>query len=587
MFELITLVVATTLLTYLGAGVFPYVMPVLAAFLSVIGSIILWRTKNLTVQMQAFAAILMTIFIIIMILPLPVNSPLLVGKNRSQQNALVNKAIQECKEKGLIKDTGTSFSLSRNRAGSIRALLLWITGIWTVVLAARLDETRKKQFLIFLSSLGFLTAFLGIIGQWIFPQGKSLWWVFPAAHGEPVACFVNRNHFAGFLAMLCPASICLAAEYISRKRHLVALYWTVTFGVIVIALIMAMSRGAWIAGGVSFLITAVLLALKYDNRTRLILACVLFFLLTAVFAIPSNQLRERAESMKDPISTASADMRFRTWNDALRIVRDYPLTGTGPNGFRMVFPQYRTDTMRKEFKHVENEYVQTFVEYGVLGTTLLLIALLAFLRPAVASLSAPEKLSSVQISALAGCSAAFTHAILDFSLRIPLYFIIFLTLLSFAAGRNVKIIHHTLPVPAWIPGIVSFAIVLLVSAAGYRNPEMDMPDYVQKAGTQELIKCLKWSPTSWHTWFHLGNAAIASGKPGTYELGEAFLSQGLEYDPNNYILTEQLCLVQLHLNDIPAALETYKRLKELRNWKKIPQLDRIIDEQKKSDGENI
>ena len=123
----------------------------------------------------------------------------------------------------------------------------------------------------------------------------------------------------------------------------------------------------------------------------------------------------------------------------------------------------------------------------------------------------------------------------------------------------------------YLGGLLLIAVIFF--AGGPDTTKLDSSDNIKKASARELCRTLTYSPSSWQAWYHLGNTSIISGMPGSYEFGERCITQAVTYDPLNYRLLKQLCLVRMHHGDIDGAKEAYKKLNALRSWVKIHELE--------------
>jgi hypothetical protein len=282
-------------------------------------------------------------------------------------------------------------------------------------------------------------------------------------------------------------------------------------------------------------------------------------------------------SIPDIWKTSSATMRLSTWQDAAAVIGDYPVIGAGANAFRMVFPQYRTATTRKPFEHAENEYIQMPVELGIAGSgmvvALLVCAALYWRRTLAAGGNATFSLCAAGMF-----TAVAVHALTDFAIRIPLYFV---TVAS-AAGLVLSPAQPVVPEqPAamrarwrrYLPAIAAAVIAIAVSCMGRDIYLLDSTDFLENANGRQACKALAWSPTSWRAWYQVGRSAVSLGTDESCRFGERCLTQATAYDPNNYLLWEELCQLRLSLQDTKGSREAYSNLKRLREWKQIRELE--------------
>ncbi|MGH9711165.1 MAG: hypothetical protein ACRD37_11530, partial [Candidatus Acidiferrales bacterium] len=121
-------------------------------------------------------------------------------------------------------------------------LLKWIAYFALALLAVEAFRTPEqlRGFAVFLVSLGFVAALLGIVQHYAF-NGK-LYWLLPLAQpSEPFGPFVDRDHFAGFVELTAPfgLAILLDGTWGREKAALVALFTAVPIA----ALVLCGSRG--------------------------------------------------------------------------------------------------------------------------------------------------------------------------------------------------------------------------------------------------------------------------------------------------------------------------------------------------------
>jgi type IV pilus assembly protein PilA len=148
--------------------------------------------------------------------------------------------------------------------------------------------------------------------------------------------------FAAFAAMVC---LGLAASASGRAR----VWWTGMTGLNVAAVVLSGTRASWVALGASGVLFAVLCARK---RTLRPLSGMLFLVavVSAVLVVGSlwyggrNRVPTLAQSASTLVTPGAPrnEGRIETWRITLRIIRDHPVFGVGPDELGQVFPSYRT-----------------------------------------------------------------------------------------------------------------------------------------------------------------------------------------------------------------------------------------------------
>ncbi|MFA6434800.1 MAG: O-antigen ligase family protein [Elusimicrobiales bacterium] len=155
------------------------------------------------------------------------------------------------------------------------------------------------------------------------------------------------------------------------------------------ALVLSQTRGAYLGFCASFA-AVFLLDSASRKKSAVIFGALIFAGLIAVIALP--QVRYRLSSISKGVSKAAAaltrdssgttvhtddlaiNIRIELWKTALRIFRDHPLTGIGPNNMRKVFPAYYKGPLGNQdsWGSIHNLYLHHLAERGLLGLAALL-----------------------------------------------------------------------------------------------------------------------------------------------------------------------------------------------------------------------
>jgi len=178
----------------------------------------------------------------------------------------------------------------------------------------------------------------------------------------------------------------------------------------------------------------------------------------------------------------------------------------------------------------------------------------------------------MRVAAGGAVTAAAVHACFEFALHTPLVALTLAALVGLADGETVAERPATGARCGGGPRLA--AIMLLLAACGtfFWRPmgTLDSAGFYPRADVRELTRALRWAPTSWQAWYHLGRAACLQGTPDSLQFGQDCLEQAVVYDPRNYQLWLQLGRLQLRLGDYGAARESFARVKALRSWVQVP-----------------
>jgi len=576
-FIFVTMGLSLLFLIISGGGLFPITVGIVALGTSAVACLSNFRNSRSIpgkvpepgLPKLEITLAMMLLFILITALPLPPVLSSFSGSLRNQQNQEVVTSLHEAAHYGapaLMENPW--FCLSRNRAGTLRFFLLFAAAISAGLLAAALPARGKILFLSFLALMGTGVGVAGYIGQWKIPQGDTLWWFIPIPHSptSPVGCFLNRNHFAGFVAMLCPVALALAVYFTQTRRWISALIHLGLTGLMAEVVFRSLSRGAMLAMIAGLMATALIIAF----RQRLLWGFLLLGLIaisSGILAAKSPAVRDRLDVIHNPALLDSVHSRLNEWRESLRVCPHYPIIGAGANALRMVYPQYRQTSVGGRLIHAENEYIQLLAEGGLVAVTLAIV-LIRTMRRRIQQDSSP--VPDVVITAVFGAlSVTAIHCVFDFPAHLPLYALVMGTLAGLLLTPAENVAPHTrwaTMLPALI-ALLGTAIILIYHPTDVRN--LDDPNYLFSAKNRELQRALIWAPTS-SAWQYLGRSMLKEGlatRNGPLcSKAESFISRAAVLDPQNYRLWYEVGQVRLSLSDPQRASDAFQRAQSLRSW---------------------
>lgn len=355
------------------------------------------------------------------------------------------------------KSFGASFGyISVDRGQStitlFKTLSLFI--LFLVVLTITNNEARVRLLLATMLASG---TFQAIYGAFEVLSGieKSL------VHQLPVTdiatgSFVYKNHYANFLMLCLCAGIGLIVAALQNQRYSSIRDFIRIFArtilsskaiiricivVMVIALVMSRSRMGNIAFFSSMTVTAIisLFLIKKRSQGMYILIISMFvvdlFIVSAYFGL--EKVQERLTQ-----TNITQESRDEVYSDAIGIVSDYPLLGTGGGSFYTIFPGYQRSNVSGFYDQAHNDYLQFVIEFGLIG--ILFLGLLTLLALYSALRAMRKRRNPILKGASFGCSMAIfgmgIHILVDFPLQAygnTAYFIALLAL-SFLV-LNIKI----------------------------------------------------------------------------------------------------------------------------------------------------
>jgi len=214
-------------------------------------------------------------------------------------------------------------------------LLTYFAYYGIFVLAYLLRDEKRRAKVISLIALLALPVAAGIIleNNWL----RTILNFMSAPHANP---FMNINHAAYYL---CVAMMCAASRFVlSGTKRTELLLWGVTFAVLTAALLINRSLGPYLAVIVGLAVMLVAgLILKKAIWKRVIVACLIFVVVTGAYMLSTEQLAKDAERLagdvtaimedNEEIKESSGSGRWPLWVAAIEFIRERPLFGYGPD----------------------------------------------------------------------------------------------------------------------------------------------------------------------------------------------------------------------------------------------------------------
>jgi O-antigen ligase/tetratricopeptide (TPR) repeat protein len=193
---------------------------------------------------------------------------------------------------------------------------------------------------------------------------------------RPFATMGHPNFLAGYLVMVLPIVILLADQAMFERRWWrLALLVAITGGVI-LAVVAACSRGAWLALAGTLLVGAAgWTILKRGKRVGIVILAVIPLVVAGVAVVcactPGGGAILWGLTKRAYLFTY-ADSRREIWGSAWSLFRDHPWLGCGLDTFHLAFAQKRTvGYWMREWNatpsRAHNEALQILATQGILG----------------------------------------------------------------------------------------------------------------------------------------------------------------------------------------------------------------------------
>jgi len=316
-----------------------------------------------------------------------------------------------------------SLTASALRTGAALACL-WLVSTSVV----RERGARRIAWALLLSA-----AFQGLYGTLLFASGSQ------RILGEPklyyldaaTGTFVNKNHYASFLAAGLASGYGLFLSFLPRRKEAAAssprsrlvalfepdgvraLFAALLCLCVLCGLLLSFSRAGIAAGGIA--VGLLLLAARGTGARALA-----SLLLLAIAAVPLLQLgfdrfAERFARAGEDLQAAGG--RLAVWRDSVRMLAAFPATGSGFGTFAEVYPAFRSPEVRLRYEHAHSDPLEFAAEGGLVGALLAVLLLGAAGRRLYGGLRASRR--PLRAGLAAGLFAILLHSLVDFPLHVP------------------------------------------------------------------------------------------------------------------------------------------------------------------------
>ncbi len=310
-------------------------------------------------------------------------------------------------------------------------------GIFLLVTHEIKGKKKIEMLLITLILAGFFEALYGLYGY--FSMDKYILG-FKKLYGVDSASgtYVNRNHFAGYMGMVIP----LTAGYLSSmlpgkiregyglKHRIIDFLHSpkATIGglflIIIITMILgivfSLSRMGVISLIVSLLSMILISLIKQQKKLRNILIVIIFFGIIISLWYGIEPLIDRYLYTADSLIKD----RFIVWSATYKLIKDFPLIGTGFGTYRTVYQRYKPSDFRGRlaiYDHAHNDYLELISEVGIIGAIPVFIGLVYFLILIIRKWSKRRHpfARGIGLGGIGAIIYMLLHSIMDFNMHIP------------------------------------------------------------------------------------------------------------------------------------------------------------------------
>ncbi|MFC1812447.1 O-antigen ligase family protein [Thermodesulfobacteriota bacterium] len=314
---------------------------------------------------------------------------------------------------------------SEHRPTSFWALILLLNYIAIFYLVIHTFHTRSQ-----IKQLGYavvgIALFLSIFGM--VKQGGANpfpWWEYTdtTLNRELAAAsstYGNPNHYAGYLVMAIPLALGLLTTGVRGVSFFVLFSLAL---ILLSALILSGSRGGWVSAFVGILLTGTLyLASSQYRHTKYFYLLFAGMTILLIVALSSRSVVIDLRSFGSLEGDSSILSRASVWKNTFKMITDYPLLGSGPGTFALIFTQYQPvgTGLPVRYYYAHNDYLQNTAEIGLLFLAIAGWSILNVFQTGFRKLKYNSRLiRGITMGGLGSVSAILIFSIADFNLHIP------------------------------------------------------------------------------------------------------------------------------------------------------------------------
>lgn len=228
------------------------------------------------------------------------------------------------------------FLTDRELAISSLYIARWVEyALLTLVVADMIrSETIARRVFVVLAGCAMVVALLGFVQLKFFPDFTFMVPEGWDPHvGRLLSTWFDPNFLAGFLTFI----ICVVGGVASQVGVVRRVPLLIVMAVLAAALVLTFSRSGYAA------FAAGIVVLTFLRSKRMLLVLILA---SATLIVTVPRVQERIQGALSLDETAK--LRLVSWENALTVVRDYPLTGIGYNTYRYVQVTYGFQTDASE-----------------------------------------------------------------------------------------------------------------------------------------------------------------------------------------------------------------------------------------------
>ena len=325
-----------------------------------------------------------------------------------------------------LAGTAPWHAISLDPAGTLRALAFFITLLGVALLGLRITSSERGRYLVLAGVAVTCSLAAAVTGLHTLLNMQSLYGVYEPQHATPpiLGPLLNPNHLGGLMAI--GAVLAVGLVFYQRQTAQLRVLWVVIAIGCSATAMASLSRGATLALGLGVATTIALLfagrlGATSDDRSRprralindVPIAIVIAFGLAVAVYTSAGKVADQLENtslaeLHQPLS------KYEAWRSSFRLVEETPWVGIGRGALEPTFTRVHEPSAYITFSHLENEYIQAAVEWGVPGAIVLGLAFAWCIATAVKR----WRDGPLAAAAIGACAAILFQSSVDFGVEL-------------------------------------------------------------------------------------------------------------------------------------------------------------------------
>jgi O-antigen ligase len=341
-------------------------------------------------------------------------------------DALDSRGMELRRDGAALAGTAPWQVISLDPAGTLRALAFFVTLLGVALLGLRIASSERGRYLVLAAVAVTCGLAAAVTGVHTLLNAESLYGVYRPEHAAPLILgpLLNTNHLGGLMAI--GAVLAVGLAFYQRQAVQLRVLWVVIAIGCSATAMASLSRGATLGLGLGVataiaLYAAGRIATANDDGDRRHRALITEVPITIVIAAGlAVAVYTSAGRVADQLENTSLTefghplSKYEAWHSALQLVGEAPWLGIGRGAIEPVFTRVHAASAYVTFSHLENEYVQAVVEWGIPGAVLLGLALAWCIRAAARR----WRDGPLAAAAIGACAAILFQSSVDFGVEL-------------------------------------------------------------------------------------------------------------------------------------------------------------------------